>query len=72
MDRTEYLLLCQKASKCTGRDFPSGVRVLFDGMSYVPLGYEMMFENGKPIHRAVLHDGNANSVVYAQLEKVKR
>ena len=71
MNRAEYLLMCQKASMFDGKKVPEALRVKYDGVEYMPKGYEMTFKNGNPLHTAVLKDIKANSVVYAALDRIE-
>jgi hypothetical protein len=65
MERKRYLELCQQSA--IGR----GVRVLYKGIQYIPKGYELRFDkSGSSIHRAILKDRLANSLIYCKLEEV--
>ena len=64
MDRKEYLIFCQKASVY------NEIYVMYDNIKYFPYGYEMKFNNGFPIHTAILKDIKSNSLLYADLERV--
>lgn len=76
MERAEYLQMCQKCSvlkseHCgTKENVPDDLKVIYDGITYYPVAYELSFENGETQHTAILHDLNANSITNANLEKV--
>ena len=66
MERKRYLELCQRNAVQ-----PKSVVVWFDGIGYYPIEYRLGFDSeGKTIHRAVLHDMNANSITNGPLEEV--
>lgn len=78
MERKEYLDRCQRCSVLPRGLFgiiencPDGLKVTYNEIPYYPQAYELRFSReGKPQHLAVLHDLTANSVIYAELEKVK-
>ena len=67
MERKRYLELCQRNAVQ-----PKSVVVWFDGIGYYPIEYRLCFDkDGKSVHRAVLHDRKANSVINCPLEGVK-
>lgn len=78
MDRTLFLQLCQKVSRCPNgvnnvkTNIPEELLVKFDGDKFYPQAYELTFTNGTPVHRAILHSVKVNSVIYCDLEKVKK
>lgn len=72
MDRTEYLQVCQKCSVIDFSKIPEDLLVSFEGVKYVPYGYEIKFKEGKPVHNAILRDVNVHSVVYVALSKVDK
>ena len=78
MNRKEYLELCQKASALPETtmhmkaQIPPELTVLYNGIQFYPIGYEMTFKQGISQHTAILHDMKAHSVIYADLEKVER
>ena len=78
MDRTEFLKLCQKVStypKGTQgiiKDLPPETLVEYANIRFYPLGYKLTFQNGKPLHTAILHDLKANSTLECQLERVDK
>ena len=78
IDRAEFLQMCQKCSI-----LPSGIcgikenvldelKVVHNGIVYYPVAYELSFDKGQPIHTAILHNLNANSITQANLEKVSK
>lgn len=74
MDRTEYLHLCQKVSMYVSakREIPPELLVKYGEIVYYPHGYEMTFDKGKTKNTAILHDLKANSITYANLERVMK
>ena len=78
MDRTEFLKLCQKVStypKGTQgiiKDLPPETLVEYANIRFYPLGSKLTFQNGKPLHTAILHDLKANSTLECQLERVDK
>ena len=70
MDRQEFLKLCQIASMLKYTDIPKEYLVEYNGTSYYPYGYEMKFQDGYPVHKAIIHDMNANCVLYVGLEEI--
>ena len=78
MDRTEFLKLCQKVStypKGTQgviKGIPSEMLVKHAQIVFYPLGYKLTFQNGKPLHTAILHDLKANCTLECQLERVEK
>ena len=67
MERKRYLELCQRNAVQ-----PKSVVVWFDGTGYYPIEYRLWFDkDGKSVHRAVLKDIKANSVINCPLEGVK-
>ena len=75
MDRKLYLELSQKVSVLKNgicgikENVPDKLKVIYNGISYYPVSYELSFDNGKPTHTAILHDLNANSIMNADLER---
>lgn len=74
MNRKEYIQLCQQVSMYLGTEYeiPQNLLVKHAEIGFYPLGYEITFIRGKPQHRAILHDSKANSLTYADLERVER
>ena len=67
MERKRYLELCQRNAVQ-----PKSVVVWLDGIGYYPIEYRLGFDkDGKSVHRAVLQDMKANSVMNCPLEEVK-
>lgn len=78
IDRKEFLQICQKVSVLPETTMhiktaiPPELTVLYDGIQFYPIGYEMTFKQGISQHTAILHDMKQHSVIYVDLEKVKR
>ena len=78
MDRTEFLKMCQKCSVLKSEvcgikeNVPDDLKVIYNGIIYYPIAYELSFKNGETQHTAILHDLKANSVTYAELSKVDK
>ena len=53
-------------------EIPPELTVLYEGIQFYPIGYEMSFKHGISQHTAILHDMKAHSIVKVDLEKVKR
>ena len=76
MDRKLYLELCQKVSVLKNgicgikENVPDKLKVIYNGIAYYPVSYELSFDNGKPTHTAILHDLTANSIMNVDLKKV--
>ena len=76
MQRDIFLQMCQKVSVLKNgvcgikENVPNDLTVVYNGIKYYPVAYELAFENGKPIHLAILHDLKANSKTYVYLERV--
>ena len=76
MDRKLYLELCQRVSILKSgicgikENVPDDLKVMCKGIVYYPVSYEMSFNNGQPIHTAILHDLQANSITKCELERV--
>lgn len=77
MQRAEYLELCQKVSVLKNglcgikENVPNELMVVYNGIKYYPVAYELSFnDKGNVIHKAIVHDLNANAITYADLEKV--
>lgn len=69
MDRKDYLERMQRAA-CGNRTDHELVE--YKGSTYYPDAYIMTCDSqGKPIHKARLHDLNANSVQECNLEEVQ-
>jgi hypothetical protein len=50
---------------------PPELTVLYEGIQFYPVGYEMTFKQGISQHTAILHDMKAHSIVKVDLNKVK-
>ena len=78
MDRKLYLELCQRVSVLKNgicgikENVPDELKVIYNGIAYYPVSYELSFDNGKPTHTAILHDLQANSITSADLERVTK
>lgn len=74
MDRTEYLKLCQQVSMFTAthRQIPSEMLVKCATIVYCPYGIQRVYDNGKGVESAILHDLRANAITYADLERVEK
>ena len=78
MDRTEFLQMAQKVSVLKNgicgikENVPDELKVIYNGIAYYPVSYELSFDNGKPTHTAILHDLQANSITSADLERVTK
>lgn len=78
MDRKLYLELCQRVSVLKSgicgikENVPDELKVIHNGIEYYPISYELSFDNGKPTHKAILHDLKANSITNADLGKVTK
>ena len=71
MDRTEYLNLCKQISVLYPH-IPTECIVECDGIPYYPQAYQLSFDKGATVHTAILHDLNAQSVMYCPLDKVNK
>jgi hypothetical protein len=78
INRKEFLQICQWVSALPETtmhiktSIPPELTVLYDGIQFYPIGYEMTFKQGISQHTAILHDMKAHSVIYADLEKVEK
>ena len=72
MDRNDFLLMCQRCSVLNFVNIPEDLLVIYNGIKYMPYGYDIRFKEGKPIHNAILRDLNANSLTYARLSQVDK
>ena len=78
MDRTEFLQMCQRISVLKSgicgikENVPDELKVVHNGIVYYPVAYELSFDKGQTVHKAILHDLKANSITYADLGKVKK
>lgn len=78
MDRKLYLELCQKVSILNNgvcnikENVPKEFKVVYNDIVYYPVAYELSFENGQTIHKAILHDLKANAIIECNLERVEK
>ena len=79
MDRNIFLRMCQKVSVLKNgvcgikENVPDELMVVYNGIKYYPVAYELSFDDkGNVRHTAILHDLNANSIINADLRKVKK
>ena len=78
MQRDIFLQMCQKISVLKNgicgikENVPNELKVIYNGIAYYPVSYELSFDNGKPTHTAILHDLQANSITSADLERVTK
>ena len=79
MDRKLYLELSQKVSVLKNgicgikENVPDELMVVYNGIKYYPVAYELSFDDkGNVRHTAILHDLKANSIINADLRKVKK
>ena len=79
MDRKLYLELCQKVSVLKNgicgikENVPDELTVVYNDIKYYPVAYELSFDDkGNIRHTAILHDLKANSIINADLRKVKK
>lgn len=76
MDRKLYLELCQKVSVLKSgvlgikENVPDDLKVIYKGITYYPVSYELSFDKGQPKHTAILHALYANGITKCSLEKV--
>ena len=76
MDRKEFLQICQKVSVLPETTMhiktaiPPELTVLYEGIQFYPIGYEITFKQGISQHTAILHDMRANSIINVDLQKV--
>ena len=78
MQRDIFLQMCQKVSVLKNgicgikKNVPNELMVVYNGIKYYPVAYELSFDNGKPTHTTILHDLKANSITSADLWKVTK
>lgn len=76
MQRDIFLQMAQKVSVLKNgicgikENVPDELKVIYNGILYYPVSYELSFDKGQPTHTAILHDLKANSITSANLEKV--
>lgn len=79
MERAEYLKMCQKVATLQQgvggikQSVPDELCVLYKDIKWYPEGYMLIFNEvtGEPIHVAILHDMDANSIKHAKLSNVE-
>ena len=79
MDRKLYLDMCQKVSVLPQgvggikQNVPEELCVTYKGVKLYPHAYMLAFDEvtGEPVHVAVLHDMNVNSIRHVELAKVE-
>ena len=77
IDRKEFLQLCQRVSVLPETTMhiktaiPPELTVLYEGIQFYPVGYEMTYKQGISQHTAILHDMKAHSIIKVDLNKVK-
>lgn len=77
IERKIFLELCQKVSVIPEihnirKNIPDELLVKYDNIKYYPVSYILSFDKGKPVHTAVLHDTNTNSIIQVDLGKVRQ
>ena len=78
MDRKEFLQICQRVSVLPETTMhiktaiPPELTVLYEGIQFYPIGYEMTFKQGISQHTAILHDTKAHSIMKVDLERVEK
>lgn len=78
MTRRDYLALCREVAIIPeginhAREVPERYQVLYDGIHYYPIRYEIRFDShGEPYEVAVMHDLKADSTTSAELTKVSK
>ena len=78
MDRKKFLQICQKVSILKDGvsgikiNVPDDLKVIYNDIIYYPVAYELSFEEGNAIHKAILHDLKTNCIRYANLDRVDK
>lgn len=76
IERNEFLKMCQKVSVLKNgicnikENVPDDLKVIFNGIVYYPVAYELSFDKGRTVHTAIIHDLKANSIMNVDLGKV--
>jgi hypothetical protein len=52
-------------------NIPSELLVKCDTINYYPVGYKIIYDNGKVRHTAILHGLKANYILECDLQKVE-
>ena len=79
MEKKKYFELCQKVSVLPQgiggikQNVPEALCVMYRGVKLYPYAYMLAFDEvtGEPMHVAVLHDMEINSVRHVALAKVE-
>ena len=51
---------------------PDELKVVYNGIVYYPVSYQLSFNKGQTVHIAILHCLNTNSIMHADLERVTK
>jgi hypothetical protein len=76
VQRDIFLQMCQKVSVLKDgicrvkQNVPDEFKVVYNDIVYYPVAYELSFENGNAVHKAILHDLNTNCIIYTKLDRV--
>ena len=74
----QFLEMCQKISMLPDgilgikQNVPDELKVVHNGIVYYPISYQMSFNKGKPLHKAILHSLKSNSIICCRLEDIKK
>ena len=71
MEQQEFGRRCRLCSSIGQELCPEHLKVKYNNVVYMPVGYEVIFIKGKSRVMAKLKDIQANSVLYVDLAKVK-
>lgn len=78
MNRSEFIVLCQKASFKTGfagawwaAKWNLDELVQWRGKKYIPIDYRFGFKCGNATHQAIIHDMSANAEYTVKLDEVE-
>lgn len=79
MERNEFVKKCQLCAEIYETiggvkiNVPDELKMRYNFGVYYPEAYKLGFnKKGEAVHTAILHDLNANSIVNANLEEVKK
>lgn len=72
IDVNEYQKLCLQCSVYELSKVPEELKVEYNGILYIPVGFRKIFKNGKGIRSAILRDINNNSEIYVLFEKINK
>ena len=70
-EQKEYSRRCRLCSAIGHELCPEYLKVKYNNVVYIPVGYEVIFIKGKSKVMAKLKDIHANSVLYADINKVE-